>query len=133
MHKKIVLTDNGIKTLWDTNNINKEEATDIYLKIIDFKLLDEKNNLYICTLKDNNSSYDRFILKSNNQLKNDSIIHAKKVRVTLSGQKKNISILNYENFGQIKIEEIKEEEKRDNWIGIKWTNKKVAWKFKFKA
>ena len=113
MHKKIVLTDNGIKTLLDTNNINKEEATDIYLKIIDFKLLDEKNNLYICTLKDNNSSYDRFILKSNNQLKNGSIIHAKKVRVTISGKKKNISILNYENFGLIKAEEIKEEEKRD--------------------
>ena len=73
----------------------------------------KKKNLYICTLKDNNSSYDRFILKSSNQLKKDSIIHAKKVRVTISGQKKNISILNYENFGQMKTEEINEEEKRD--------------------
>lgn len=113
MHKKIELTDNGIKTLLDTNNINNEEATDIYLKIIDFKLLDEKNNLYICTLKDKNSSYDRFILKSNHQLIKDSIIHAKKVRVTISGYKKNISILNYENFGIIRTEEIKEEEKKD--------------------
>lgn len=113
MYKNIELTENGIKALLDTNNINKEEETDIYLKIIDFKLLYEKNSLYICSMKDKNTSYDSFILKSNQQLEKDSIIHAKKVRVTISGQKKNVSILNYENFGQIKTEEINEEEKRN--------------------
>ena len=51
MHKKIVLTDNGIKTLLDINNINKEEATDIYLKIIDFKLLDEKKKFIYMHIK----------------------------------------------------------------------------------
>ena len=114
MDKSQLLTNNSIEKILKIENINKEENIGIYLKIIEFKIIDKQNNLYICKLKDNNSSYNRFILKSSKNLLKDNIIYVKKIRITISGKNKYISILNYENVEQEKIEDIKKNEEKIN-------------------
>ena len=105
MKKLPTLSENGIEQLLNIQNINKPENVDMYFKIVDFKLIDEKNNLYMCTLKDKKSTYDKFILKNSIIFVKDSIIHIKKVIITLCNNDKIISCLNYENYGIISFDD----------------------------
>lgn len=107
MTKNIQITNGGIEKILNMTNINKEENIDMYFTLIDSKILNKSNNLYICKLNDNIVTYDNFILKSTKSLLKNSIIHIKKIRITLSNNIKIISCLNYGNFGPIKIEENK--------------------------
>ena len=143
MRKTLTLSENAIEKLLNTLNIKKPENVDMYFKIIDFKLLDMQNNLYICTLTDQKSYYDKFILKNTKIFEKDSIIHVKKVIITLVNNDKIISCLNYKNFGVIKFDgaakkeqndiekkekkekEIKEEKERDKKILDEELNKET--------
>ena len=80
------------------SKINIEENLDMYFQLIDYKSLSEQHNLYLCKMKDNNDIYERFILKSSRILEKNNIIHIIKIKITISGQKKNINCLRYENL-----------------------------------
>ena len=122
MKKRLQLTNNGIQKLLNLTNINREEDIDMYFKLIDSKILEKSSNLYICKLKDNNSIYEYFILKSSKKILTDSIIHVTKIRISLSRENKIISCLHYQNYGKIneeqkdddaiKLEKAKENEKK---------------------
>ena len=105
MKKAPTLSENGIEQLLNIQNINKPENVDMYFKIVDFKKIDEKNNLFMCTLKDKKSTYDKFILKNSTLFVKDSIIHIKIVIITLCNNDKIISCLNYENYGIISFDD----------------------------
>ena len=50
-------------------------------------------------MKDNNGiTYNKFLLKTSKELKENEIIHLKKVRISISGTEKIISCLSYENI-----------------------------------
>ena len=110
MKKAPELRENDIELLLQMDNINREEKIDMYFQIIDYQLLNRENNLYICTLKDKNSTYNKFIIKSSKEFLIDSIIHVTKIRITISGNNRIISCLNYENFGKINFEELKQKQ-----------------------
>ena len=110
MNGKSQLTNNGIEKLLKMANVNKEEYIDMYFMLTDSKILNKQNNLYICKLRDNNSTYEKFILKSNSKIINDSIIHVTKIRITLVGNNKIISCLNYQNYGKMDDEEEKKDD-----------------------
>lgn len=98
MQNNYTLTNNGIKFILNESKINIEENLDMYFQLIDYKSLSEQHNLYLCKMKDNNDIYERFILKSSRILEKNNIIHIIKIKITISGQKKNINCLRYENL-----------------------------------
>ena len=98
MQNNYTLTNNGIKFILNESKINIEENLDMYFQLIDYKSLSEQHNLYLCKMKDNNDIYERFILKSYRILEKNNIIHIIKIKITISGQKKNINCLRYENL-----------------------------------
>ena len=105
MKKVPTLSENAIEQLLNLQNIKKKENVDMYFQILDFKLIDGKNNFYICTLKDKKSTYDKFILKNSKAFVKDSIIHVKRVIITVPNNDRVISCLNYENYGVVKSDE----------------------------
>ena len=98
MQNNYTLTNNGIKFILNESKINIEENLDMYFQLIDYKSLSEQHNLYLCKMKDNNDIYERFILKSSRILEKNNIIHIIKIKITISGKKKNINCLRYENL-----------------------------------
>ena len=119
MQNIFTLTENGINSLLNMQQINEEINVDIYLQLIQYKILNEKHNLFQCTLKDDANEYDKFILKSKKDLNIYNIIHLIKIKVTITGNKRYINCLIYENLkvkdyvtrlNKIKIE--KEEKER---------------------
>jgi hypothetical protein len=122
MQNNFTLTENGINSLLTTSQINIEINIDIYLQLIQYKILSEKHNLFQCTLKDDTNTYDKFILKSKKDLNINNIIHIIKIKITIAGEKRYINCLIYENLEindyvnrlneQKKIQEKKEKEQK---------------------
>ena len=98
MQNNFTLTENGINSLLNISQINTEINLDIYLQLIQYKLLSEKHNLFQCTLKDDTNIYDKFILKSKKELNTNNIIHIIKIKITITGEKKYFNCLIYENL-----------------------------------
>ena len=98
MQNNFTLTENGIKSLLTTSQINTEINIDIYLQLIQYKILSEKHNLFQCTLKDDANTYDKFILKSKKDLNLNNIIHIIKIKITIAAEKRYINCLIYENL-----------------------------------
>ena len=113
MKKLPELKEKDIDLLLQMDNVNREENVDMYFQLIDYQLLNQENNLYICTLKDKKSTYNLFILKNSKEFLIDSILHVTKVRITISGNNRIISCLKYSNLGKINFEEIKEEKSKE--------------------
>ena len=130
MQNNDILTNNGINTLLNETETNIEKNIDMYFQLVEYKTLSIKHNLYLCKLKDNTDIYDRFILKTSKELIINDIIHIKKIIITVSNDKKNISCLQYEHIKyneylnklnkKKKIQEKKEQEKKQQ----EETNKK---------
>ena len=98
MQNTFTLTENGINSLLNISQINTEINLDIYLQLIQYKILNEKYNLFQCTLKDDSNTYDKFILKSKKELNINNIIRIIKIKITITGGKKYINCLIYENL-----------------------------------
>ena len=98
MQNNFRLTENGINSLFGISQTNTEINLDIYLQLVQYKILSEKYNLFQCTLKDDTNTYDKFILKSRKELNINNIIHIIKIKITITGEKKFINCLIYENL-----------------------------------
>ncbi len=83
MQNIFTLTENGINSLLNMQQINEEINVDIYLQLIQYKILNEKHNLFQCTLKDDANEYDKFILKSKKDLNIYNIIHLIKIKLKI--------------------------------------------------
>ena len=97
MQKPLQLKNGDIESILNSNNIDIEENVDMFLEIVNFKVLYSQYNLYMCTLKDKQTIYGWFILKSSKELINGAVIHITKIKISLYEQKKIINCLNYEN------------------------------------
>ena len=99
MKNEYDLTDNGINILLNEMEIDKAINIDMYFQLIEYKILSKELNLYLCMMKDNNGiTYNKFLLMTSKKLKENEIIHLKKVRISISGTQKIISCLSYENI-----------------------------------
>ena len=98
MQNNFSLTNNGINTLLNLSEINTPINIDIYLQLTEYKILQQQYNLYQCTMKDDVNTYDKFILKSSKPLIINNIFHIKKIRITISEEKRYINCLIYESM-----------------------------------
>lgn len=94
MQNNYELTHNGINKLLNELEINKAYFIDMNFQLLEYKKVNE--NIYICTMKDDNDTYENFIIKSSKGLNVNDIIHIKKVGISTSGEKKFINCLIYE-------------------------------------
>ena len=98
MQNNNILTTNGINILLKENRLNTKLNIDMYFQLIKYNLLNQQNNLYLCTLKDNNNSYDRFILKASKKPILNDIIHLTKISIIILNGKRQINCLKFENI-----------------------------------
>lgn len=101
MEDNNLITPNGITNILSDLKINEDHLTDIYLLLIGFNCFEKKQGYYICEMKDDKNSFKYFILKSNNALKNNIIIHLTKIKTFLLHNKKFVMCLQYEIIKQI--------------------------------
>ena len=100
MQNNFLLTNNGINSLLNVNRIDKVILIDMFLQLRYYRMLDPNNNLYLCTMSDGESEYDKFILRADKGLTENDVIHIKKIRivriVTEEEEEKYINCLIYE-------------------------------------
>ena len=99
MQNNFLLTNNGINSLLNENRIDKVILIDMFLQLRYYRMLDPNNNLYLCTMSDGESEYDKFILRADKGLTENDVIHIKKiriVRIVTVEEEKYINCLIYE-------------------------------------
>ena len=119
MQNNFLLTNNGINSLLNENRIDKVILIDMFLQLRYYRMLDPNNNLYLCTMSDGESEYDKFILRADKGLTENDVIHIKKiriVRIVTVEEEKYINCLIYEA--------IKYDEYLNRYINISLLNNK---------
>ena len=99
MQNNFLLANNGINSLLNENRIDKVILIDMFLQLRYCRMLDPNNNLYLCTMSDGESEYDKFILRADKGLTENDVIHIKKiriVRIVTVEEEKYINCLIYE-------------------------------------